>query len=200
MTGPTWYWSAKGGQGTTVTAVAVAVRSARAQVTYLIGHDADPYLVLGMGVPCAPEHDVARFGVNELRLSTVADLNSEAMAGWAQQAEAEGATLIVDGGRTAPPRHWPGDSVLVTRNDYVAMAHYVKGHHRADYAVLVLESGRSLTERDVKGTLAVPVEVIVRHTAAITRTIDAGTFGDRLPATIEDDLNGARPVYQPVQL
>jgi hypothetical protein len=57
--------------------------------------------------------------------------------------------------------------------------------------VLMTEPGRSLTAEDVEAVIGAPVRAEVAFDPAVARAVDAGTFLDRIPRTLERALHAA---------
>ena len=146
---------AKGGQGTSVTACAVALRAAgEGRTVRLDGHDRDSLAAI-LGItgdgPVIP-------GL------LLGDHDDEAC------------DLVVHDG---PAPH--GVSLLVTRPCYLALRRAVQLDARPDGVVAVMEPGRALDCADIAAVLGLPVITTIPVRAEIARAVDAGVLADRLP-------------------
>lgn len=148
---------AKGGQGTSVTACAVALRAAgEGRTVRLDGHDRTTLAAIlgttGDG-PVIP-------GL------VLGDHNEEAC------------DLVVHDG-PAPP----GTTMLVTRPCYLALrrALHEGATSNASGVVTVTEPGRALDSDDIAAVLGLPVIATIPVRAEIARAVDAGILADRLP-------------------
>jgi hypothetical protein len=148
---------AKGGQGTSVTACAVALRAAgEGRTVRLDGHDRDSLAaILGMtgDGPVIP------------RL-ILGDNNKDAC------------DLVVHDG---PAPH--GVSLLVTRLCYLALRRVLHegATSNASGVVAVTEPGRALDSDDIAAVLGLPIITTIPVRADIARAVDAGVLADRLP-------------------
>ena len=163
---------AKGGQGTSVTACAIALHAAaEGHRVRLDGHDRDALAAI-MGVhgdgPVTPGVVLGDDTPNRLDL------------------------VIHDG----PSEE--GTSLLVIRPCYLALrrAFHLGGTAGSGGVVVVTEPGRALETRDVADITALPVVTTIPVTPAIARAVDAGIFAARLPKELRsaaaDILNFAR--------
>lgn len=95
-------------------------------------------------------------------------------------------TLVVDGGLHDGAREWlseeQGERYVVLRGPcYVALATLVSSSARQpDGIILVAEDGRSLSARDVAEITGLPVVATVDATPRVARTIDAGLLPSRI--------------------
>lgn len=205
-----FFFSVKGGSGTTVTACATALALAqnhgRALLVDLCG---DAPAALGMSEPTGP-------GVNEwldenshadaeslLLLSSPADLGllvvhrgqraGDGHPRWndlADTIESLPMPVVVDAGtRCVPPEFSERAShrLLVTRPCYMSLRRAInvpKPHG----IVLVTESGRALTATDVESVLSAQVVASIPHDAAVSRAVDAGLLAARMPALLQRHL------------
>ena len=175
---------ARGGQGTTTIAAALALFAADAGPTTLVCDDPTATCAL-LGVPAPLGDDWAQV-TPSLRLDP---------SGSQPASQGLDATVIVDGGRL--PQSRPGDRSVAPAGDivplpgehyavlrgpcYVALASLLSSlGPRIDGVVLVSEDGRSLTAADVHDVLGVPVVATVPTDPAVARTIDAGLLTSRL--------------------
>lgn len=157
---------ARGGQGTSTIAAALALYAARHADTQLVARDpAATAALLGIATPV----DGEPAAVTD-RLTLV------------DTATGTPAVRIVDS-----PIEDPGPAERTVRLTvlrgpcYVALRTIVvEPTTRPDGIVLVTETGRSLTSRDVAHVTGIPVVATVRVEPGIARTIDAGLLVGRL--------------------
>jgi hypothetical protein len=189
---------ARGGQGTTTVAAALAVFCAGHTPTVL--RSADPVAVAALiGVPMP-------LGDEWIDVCPNLTLSPDAAIG--PQPTAEG-IVVIDGGRTPTgpfddpqePLSGPvttGGTVerfAVLRGPcYVALATLLTTGGRFDGVILVTETGRSLSDCDVTDVLGIPVVATVRADPSVARTIDAGLLLSRLHRHAE--FRGLRPLAQ----
>jgi hypothetical protein len=170
------FYSAKGGQGVTVTAAAFALSlTGRVLIDDRAG---DMTAVLGIpdqtwpmtvrdGLDLAPVgHDTANYDNYD--------------------------HVIVDHGVNPPPETVTGRRILVTRACYLALrraVHTLPHDIRyPDAVVLIDEPGRTLTASDVAAVIGIE-PIIVPYDLAFTRTVDAGLLTSRRPLAITDALH-----------
>ena len=171
---------AKGGQGTTTVAAAIAVFAAGHRSTRLMTSDPGAAAaVLGVTVPAGR----ALLGtpvIERLELAT--------------DPVDDDAFTVVDAGRIEqfPASEVRVVTVAVVRGPcYLALRSLVgSGGPQPDGIVLVREPGRSLTATDVEDVTGVPVFVTVDVSPIVARTIDAGLFVARLHHL--DEFNALR--------
>jgi hypothetical protein len=148
---------AKGGQGTSVTACAVALRAAgEGRTVRLDGHDRDSLAAI-LGTP----------GDGPVIPGLVLGANNQGVC-----------DLVVHDG---PAPH--GVSLLVTRPCYLALrrALHEDATSNASGVVAVMEPGRALGCDDIAAVLGLPVVATIPVRADIARAVDAGVLADRLP-------------------
>ena len=154
---------ARGGQGTTTVAAALAIFGAGHTPVRLVSADAPA--VLGLPEPTGAWEpvDVAP------NLSLTPPSSSDGAS-------------VLDAGRLCAHDNLPGPVYVVLRGPcYLGLRELVLGAWPPpDGVILVMEEGRSLTDRDVADVLGVPVVARVRHSARVARTIDAGLLLARL--------------------
>ena len=175
---------ARGGQGTTTIAAALALFAAESGPTTLVCDDPTATCAL-LGIPAPLGDDWAQV-TPSLRLDP---------SGPQPASHGIDATVVIDGGRlhqagvgdrtVAPAGEidpLPGEHYAVLRGPcYVALASLLSSlGPRIDGVVLVTEDGRSLSAADVHDVLGVPVVASVPTHPAIARTIDAGLLTSRL--------------------
>ena len=174
---------ARGGQGTTTVAAALALFAAESGPTILVSDDPTATCAL-LGIPATLGDDWAQVTPN-LRLDP---------SGAERASHDRDATVIIDGGRLpqaqvgdrriAPGGEidpLPGEHYAVLRGPcYVALASLLSSlGPRIDGVVLVAEDGRSLTAADVHDVLGVPVVASVPIHPSVARTNDAGLLTSR---------------------
>jgi hypothetical protein len=154
---------ARGGQGTTTVAAALAIFGAGHTPMRLVSPDAPA--VLGLPEPLGAWEAVEV--APNLSLTP--------------PSKCEGASVI-EAGRLCSHDDLPSPLYVVLRGPcYLGLRELVLGAWPPpDGVILVMEEGRSLTDRDVADVLGIPVVARVRHSARVARTIDAGLFLPRL--------------------
>lgn len=207
-------WSAKGGSGTTVVAVALAtVLARRHPEVLLVDLAGDVPAVLGMAEPAGPGVDdwlaagddvpvdalrrlevVGRDGLRVLpRGAPCSGGRGEVLAALLA---AEPRPVVVDcgsspvGARVAIAAS-ASTSLLVLRPCYLALRRAVAFGLRPSGVVLLDEPGRRLDASDVEAALGVPVRATLPVHASIAQRVDAGTFAQRLPRRFERELRRA---------
>ena len=176
---------AKGGQGATTVAAALAVTAARTGRRVIVidaGGDVASILNrphveaaddLAAGLTAAGPVD----GVELVHLP--ADRIDSGTAQGTSELVADGATIIVDAGSDpSVVRRFDGvrprpQRVLVVRPCYLAVRRATAVPYTPDHVVLIRERLRALTADDVERALALPVTTI-QHDPIIARAIDAG--------------------------
>jgi hypothetical protein len=158
---------ARGGQGTSTVAAAIAVFAAGRRPTRLVSDEpAAMAALLGIATPAPVGETVVVTDGLELGGST--DLES---------------FTVVDAGRARPlPAMERAICLVVVRGPcYLALRHLVNAEGGLpDGIVLAKEAGRSLTAKDVSDVTGVPVVAQIDVTADVARTIDAGLLVARL--------------------
>jgi hypothetical protein len=170
---------ARGGQGTTTVAAALALQAARHGRVVLVAAP-DQQAAALLGVPASDHGEIVEI-TGGLTL--------------AAQAHVIGAdTVVVDGGlHAADAGLAASESYVVLRGPcYLALATLLASDSpRPGGIILVAEEGRSLTAKDVCQVTGVPVVATVTASERVARTIDAGLLVSRLPRLHElDDLRG----------
>lgn len=167
------FFAAKGGQGTTVTAVATALLHARAGRRTLL-------------VDAAEHHDIcAVIGVAEpydpTKVATVApNLDLVSIEPGTEPGDICGYDIvIIDAGQH---RTNAGPATLVTRACYLALRRAIALTPAPDDAVLISECGRALHAADVAAVLNIPIIATIPAEPAIARLVDSGLLAARLPA------------------
>jgi hypothetical protein len=190
LTDVTVFAGAKGGQGTTTVAAAVALASAADGVaTVLVDLAGDVAPTLGLpDVDPAPDlaaalHDAMSVGVGLRVVRLTADsIDTTVLDGLRSLADA-GDRIVIDAGDPATAAQFDPVAtfrVLVTRPCYLALRRAATIGWPFDMVVLVDEPGRCLGGADVEAVLGRPVTV-VPHDPTIARTVDAGLLGSRIP-------------------
>lgn len=206
-------WSAKGGSGTTVVAVALAALHARKHSVLLVDLGGDVPTVLGMPPPDGP-------GVLDW-LAAGSEVGVEALERLAVEV-GPGLRVVPRGSGTGPGDRLagalggrsdvvvvdcgpPGDpvgawvaaaaeaSLLVTRPCYLAVtrAAAVAPSIRPSGVVLVDDGGHLLRPIDVSEAAGAPVLARVPFDPAVTRAVDAGSLGVAVPRVLARRLRGA---------
>lgn len=206
-------WSPKGGSGTTVVTVLLALSwarplSAEALIADLTG---DVPAALGIPDPSAPgvvdwlsaSSDVGADALARLEVDVGARLKllprgegtSAGPSG--ARAEALAALLTADprpvvadcgGADRSPGRELAAGATLslaVLRPCYLAVRRALASPIRPSGVVLLTEPGRALQRRDVEDVLGVPVWAEVPVTPVVARAVDAGLLATRLPRGVE---------------
>ena len=189
---------AKGGQGTTTIATALALTLARQKMTVLVDTARDALPILGHPPATAhrtPAEAVTR-RVTVLDGLDIATTNSTAavVAGSIALGELRerGWHVVIDAG-TDNVEVPDAERLLVVRNCYLALRRAVAAR-RADHVLLVTEPGRSLGLRDVADVLGVVPITVVPWDPAVARAIDAGLLAARLPRCLANAIEQlARP-------
>jgi hypothetical protein len=213
-------WSPKGGSGTTVVAVLLAMASARSSApgALLVDLAGDVPAALGVAEPVGPGLGdwlaaAPEVGADALRrlevdvgpglkllargASTGAGVASALRAEALPALLADDARVVVaDCGRADRP---PGRelaasgtfSFCVLRPCYLALRRALAADLRPSGVVLVGEPGRALRRRDIEDVLGVPVVAEVPVEAAIARAVDAGLLATRVGRPIERVLERA---------
>lgn len=177
---------ARGGHGTTTIATALALLAAGHHPTLLVSGDAAP--LLGCGEPSDAEASVEvtptlTLGLVPTGMQPMTVIDMGHLGGEGGSGSGEDPTYVVLRGpcylalRTLVARTGPSPAGII----------------------LVVEDGRSLTERDVEDVLGVPVVARIQHSPSVARTIDAGLLVSRFRRLVEfRDLRGlARRLYGP---
>jgi hypothetical protein len=156
---------ARGGHGTTTVATALAAFGARHRPVSLVSPDAPAVLGLPEPVGFWEPKEVAP----NLTLSAPSPTGDR--------------DTVTDAGRLSAYDGLPGTVYVVLRGPcYLGVRELVLGGWpRPAGVILVLEDGRSLSERDVREVLGLPVAARIRHSPRVARTIDAGLLLSRLP-------------------
>lgn len=210
-------WSAKGGCGTTVVAVAIASLLARAAGEALVADLAgDVPAVLGLPEPdglgivdwleagdAVPPDALRRLevagpaGIRVLPAGAWRDLHAGGRGDvLAALLGADERPVVADCGASPAGARLAvaagaSASLLVLRPCYLALRRAAAFPLRPSGVVLVDEPGRDLTASDIEAVLDVPVRAIVAVDATIARAVDSGSLGARLPRRLERSLRHA---------
>lgn len=175
----TTLFAVKGGQGTTVTAAALAVISARHRRTALVTH----------------QFGDARGALGVLDNEDGIVAISEGLTLYSEQAAEEMSILdraadgVLDVIHDATGPADTGRNLLVIRPCFMALQRALNADlNSVDGIVLVEEDGRALTEREIEDVLGVTDIVRVPVEPAIARAVDAGLLTARVPKLLERHL------------
>ena len=157
---------ARGGSGTTTTAAALALFASRHAATELVANDiGNEAALLGLTAAADPSGpiDVA----DDLTL--------------VETATVQACVSVVDAGRLDQLTDTPAGPLFVVLRGpcYFGLRSIVASDLQPNGIVLLGETGRSLTDRDVHDVCGVPVVAQVPVTANVARTIDAGLLVTR---------------------
>ena len=199
-------YSAKGGQGCTTVAAALALARRDSR---LIDTTGDAAAVLGLPEAPGPgicdllaaDQPVEIAAIERLaahtspvRIVGAGTITAAAVAEhrWVELAAiltADRGAWFLDAGTNLAAASVTADrTLLVIRNCYLALRRAVTHPVRPDGVVLVTESGRALNAADVEAVVAAPVVAEVAIDPAVARAIDAGLFAARLPRTLAHNL------------
>lgn len=211
-------WSAKGGSGTTVVAVALALVLARSSDVLLADLAGDVPGALGLPEPDTPGlaawlaagADVGVDALERLEVPARPDLavlprGTGPVTAAPERVDALAAHLVDDprpvvadcgvlgpGTPTAAALAGVANrSLLVTRPCYLALRRAVHVPLRPSGVVLVTEPGRALTRSDVEEIVGASVLAEVALDPAVARAVDSGLLASRLPRTLERALRRA---------
>jgi len=168
----THLYTAKGGQGCTVTAALFALMQPGRT---LIVDDApvpDMPAVLGLQIP----QDWEDGGVTAQVSPTVDLVRYQVTSTWAADYD----NVVYDHGRDEPP-DYHGDErwYMVIRPCYLAIRHAICHDHRPDGIIVVREPARALTETDIEATLSTPIVATIDIDPSVARMVDAGLMASR---------------------
>jgi len=211
-------WSVKGGSGTTVVSVALALVLARSSPSgaLLLDLAGDAPAVLGLPDPSGPgvadwlaDGDATPEALRRLAVDASPSLSVLPWGGTAARAAHGGdgdrlvaalaggeCPVVVDCGS-----HLCGPglavaaaatvSLLVVRPCYLALRRALDAPVCASGVVLVQERDRSLGRRDVEDVLGIPVRAEVPWDAAVARAVDAGILSSHVPRCLERAVRAA---------
>ena len=156
---------ARGGQGTSTVAAALALYAADRSSTQLVATDlAAAAALLGLPETTGDETPVTD------RLMLTAEPSGDP------------AVRVIDAGAVSAPMGVECDLRLVVLRGpcYVALRSLVHAAGAPVGLIVLREPGRSVSERDVHDVTGIPVVATIPVSAAVARTIDAGLFIARL--------------------
>jgi MinD-like ATPase involved in chromosome partitioning or flagellar assembly len=211
-------WSAKGGSGTTVVAVALATLLARPSgSSLLVDLAGDVPAVLGLPEPSgAGVHDWLAAGdavptdaLSRLEVAGPAGVRVVPRGASSDEGAADGRGDVLAALLASDPRPVVVDcgsqpcgaartiaasasvSLLVLRPCYLALRRAAAFPLRPSGVVLVQDDGRTLTPADIEAVLDVPVRAVVAVDPAIAVAVDTGSLADRLPRRLQRSLRRA---------
>ncbi len=178
-------YSAKGGQGTSVTAAALALEIAKSSTTNLYDM-ADGDLAPILGIPSNAD------GVSEVTPAlTLTTLHQDLSPNNHADSVIFGSDVrVVDAGLIPnhAARHVLDESdhrLLVIRGCYLALRKATASDIKPTGIILISEPQRSLGLRDIEDVLGVPVIGTIPFAPAVSRTVDAGLFPMRMPPSMQ---------------
>ena len=157
---------ARGGSGTTTIAAALALYASRHASTELVAADIGSAAAL-LGLTAVPDRHERLKVADDLTLLKTATVQAH--------------VSVVDAARLDTLTDAPAGLLLVVLRGpcYLGLRSIVASGLQADGIVLLGETGRSLTDRDVRDVCGVPVVAQIPVTANVARTIDAGLLATR---------------------
>jgi hypothetical protein len=204
-------WSAKGGSGTTVVAVALAVLAARSSPSgsLLVDLGGDAPVALGLGSPDGPgvldwlaaPPEVGGDALDRLALDGadgVRVLPRGTGSGLPERLTAalvDRPHVVVDcGDRSDPVGSWVAAtlpvSLLVVRPCSLALRRVERVPVRPTGVVVVDEPGHRIDIHHVADAAGAPVVARVPWDPAVARAVDSGTLGARVPRSLARSLRG----------
>ncbi len=211
-------WSAKGGSGTTVVAVTLALLAAQRDEpgVLLVDLAGDVPAALGVADPAGPgvcgwaaagaevpADALARLampvrpGVELLVRGEGPDPDRDRLELLAAMLGADDRTVVIDCGTLRDDSTalalaaGATTSLLVIRPCYLALRRAVAMPLRPSAVVLVADPGRALDRSDIEAVLGVPVVAEVSIDPAVARAVDAGLMASRLPRGLQRALRDA---------
>jgi MinD-like ATPase involved in chromosome partitioning or flagellar assembly len=209
-------WSVKGGSGTTVVAAALAVVLARSSSAGVLLVDAAGDLPAALGMVDPPGPGLADWlaaedvSADALRRLAVAAAPGVELIPWlggpappatdpdrlVAALATEHRSVVVDcgssGGSLAMSVASSATlSLLVLRPCYLALRRALAAPIRPSGVILVNEPGRTLAREDVEDVLGVPVRAEVPWSDGVSRAVDAGVLGHRLPRALARSMKDA---------
>jgi cellulose biosynthesis protein BcsQ len=210
-------WSVKGGSGTTVVSVALALVLARSSPdgALLLDLAGDAPAVLGLPDPTGPgvadwlaDGDATPEALRRLSVDASPSLSVLPWGGTGAQPVGDDGDRLVAAlaGGERPViadcgSHLTGTglavaaaatvSLLVVRPCYLALRRALAAPVCASGVVLVQERDRSLGRRDVEDVLGIPVRAEVPWDAAVARAVDAGILATHVPRCLERAVRAA---------
>jgi hypothetical protein len=200
-------WSVKGGSGTTVFAAALSLSLAeKREKATVIDFGGDMPSVLGMAEPAGRGirdwlADPLRSddSLQRLRLDATSRLaivpagsittfDADALVELGHSVDDD---TVVDFGLLQPPDSLR-DSVnvdwLVIRPCYLSLRRAARLARRPHAVVVIRESGRALTTRDIESVVGAPVIADITVSEAVARSVDAGLLATRLPRQLASEV------------
>lgn len=213
-------WSAKGGSGTTVVAVALALTLTRREPAGVLLADlaGDAPAVLGVPEPDSPGLSGWLHAGTAVPADALARLEVAAAPGLGLLPRGTGElsadrapvlsrllcsgtrTVVADCGTLAGTpasavactvARTADRSLLILRPCYLSVRKAAASPVRPTGAVLVVEEGRPLGRRDVERTLGIPVVAQVPDDPAVARAVDAGLLCGKLPRSLTRAVSDA---------
>lgn len=167
------FWAAKGGQGTSTVAAAVAVLNAQAGNRTL--------LVSNIGT------HVVGSDVENLTIETQWGPESA----YRRAAHKQLFDVIILDGDDDIGKDWEiNHTSLVTTQCYLALRAATSQMDSIDDIVLMDQPGRALQGRDIENALGGKIAATVSWTPTVARCVDAGLLGIRLPGSLRRELQG----------
>jgi len=165
----THLYTAKGGQGCTVTAALLALQKPGRTLIVDAALVADMPAVLGIYPPIDWDVTCGVAAAVTPTISLVRDHVDLNLYGWDYD------HVIYDHGLDEPPDYHGDDKwILVTRGCYVALKHALSHDRRPDGVILLIEEGRALRADDVTATLGAPIIASALIDRSVARKVDAG--------------------------
>ncbi len=211
-------WSVKGGAGTTVVSVALALVLAPTHPDGVLIADFAGDVPAALGAPdprdpgltgwlaagaSVPADALARLeldvgggvgllprGTGAVTAPDRADVLAGLLAAEPRPVVAD-CGVLVDGAATVSLAAGATHSLLVTRACYLALRRAATAPVRPSGVVLVTEPGRALGRSDVEHVVGAPVRAEVAVDPAVARAVDAGVLANRLPRGLERALRKA---------
>jgi CO dehydrogenase nickel-insertion accessory protein CooC1 len=169
------FFAAKGGQGTSVVAAAVAIQYAAAGHRVLLVDSAERAdQVALIGYPNPDDPSVPTTTRDNLDV-VVGDVNSVDSSGYN--------IVVVDAGLRRPTDN--SVATLVTRCCFLALRHAMTVTPPAHNIIVIEEPGRASRAQDVANMFNLPVIATIPYDPAIARTIDAGLLTTRTPTALK---------------
>lgn len=211
-------WSAKGGSGTTVVAVSLALMLAQRPGAGVLLVDLAGDVPAALGVPdpsgpgvvgwAAAGSDVPADALARIAMPVLPQIDLLARGDGVGMSRdrlellvamlaADDRAVVVDCGTIGADSPamvvaaGANTSLLVTRACYLSLRRAMAAPIRPSAAVLVSEPGRALDRGDIEAVLGVPVAAEIAIDPAIARAVDAGLMASRLPKRLQRALRDA---------
>lgn len=213
-------WSAKGGVGTTVVSVSLAVLLAGREPggALLVDLAGDAPAALGVAEPQGPGLAEWLSAGDDVPVEALGRLEVEAGPGLSLLPTGNGSVNGAGAGRCQELAAWLASqtrpvvvdcgvltaspaatvlagaatrSLLVTRACYLGMRRVVAAPVRPSGVVLLVEPGRAMGRGEVERVVGAPVQAEVMVDPAVARAVDSGMLGSRLPRGLVRSLRGA---------